>query len=223
MPKATAVDDPSTIDRPARLVARGNAKLGSGIWHTNLPAGLSCPGASEWCADPEEGACYATRGFYVVQRTRYRSILDYLRDEPDAYREQLLEEVSRLRPGSVFRFHTSGDLESVRHIRIVRDVVMSRPDVPFYLYTRSWRIPALRRAIERYLFGLPNLTVWGSCDATTDEPPDGWRSARVFPTADAVQGYGPVCPEQTGRRASCSDCGLCWRARAGARLAFLQH
>lgn len=205
--------------KPAKLVAKGNKKLGPNVWHTNLPAGDSCPGASEYCGD----VCYAKRGFYVLQRERYGTNLDYLRDHPAEYGLQLLAEVAKLKPGSTFRFHTAGDIDSETHVGIIRDICESRPDVDFYLYTRSWNT-ALRGIIERELFPLPNLTVWASSDPSMPAIPEGWREARIYPDEIAARAARmPVCPEQTGKRTSCSDCGLCWNAKPAARLAFIEH
>lgn len=219
-------DTVSAGSTPKRLVAKGNAKLGPNIWHTNLTAGDSCPGASAYCGGvgvDGKGVCYAKRGFYVMQREKYGTILDYLRESPDAYEAQLIAEVSKLKVGATFRFHTSGDITSARHVRIIRAVVESRPDISFYLYTRSWNT-SIRSDIERELFPLRNLTVWASTDATMPAAPEGWREATILPDEDSARAARmPVCPEQTGKRASCSDCGLCWNAKPSARLAFIEH
>lgn len=212
----------ATQDAPRiKLVSKGNAKLGNGIWHTNLPAGESCPGKSEWCSATDGGACYAGKGFYVLQRAKYAAQLDLLREDPEAFGAMLRMELAKLPSGAIFRFHTSGDIESLEHVRIIREAITSRPDVKFYLYTRSWMIPDLRDAIERELFPLPNLHVWASTDATMPAAPDGWRVATI--AEDGVKPSGPICPEQTGKRKSCTDCGLCWNARPNARLTFLAH
>jgi len=206
--------------RPDHVTARGNAKLGRGIWHTNLTAGDACPGASTYCAD----VCYAKRGFYVLQRERYGTLLEYLREDPAGYLEILKGDLDKLPIGGVFRFHTSGDIDSLEHVEIIRAACEHRPDVAFYLYTRSWRVPELRAAIGRRLLRVPNLTVWASTDPTTGPAPRGWRDAGIFPDHDAARAAGrPVCPEQTGMRPDCTSCGLCWRARKGATLAFLEH
>lgn len=212
--------------KPGKLVARGNKKLGNGIFHTNLPAGDSCPGKSAYCSGigtDGKGVCYANKGFYILQRERYGTNLDYLRDQPAAYALQLLAEISTLKPGAVFRWHTSGDIDSVSHVGIIRDVCESRPDVAFYLYTRSWNTD-LREEIERELFPLPNLTVWASSDATMPDVPHGWREASLYPDETSARAARkPVCPEQTGKRPDCTSCGLCWKAKPGATLAFIEH
>jgi hypothetical protein len=206
-----------------KLVSKGNAKLGPNVFHTNLPAGDSCPGKSEWCNGngDDAAACYAQRGFYLLQTRKYRAQLDILRDDPLAFSAMLQMELAKLKSGSVFRFHTSGDIDSVEHVGIIRDAVLSRSDVTFYLYTRSWMLDDLREAIERELFPLDNLFVWASTDYTMPAAPDGWREATVVQNHDDAR--GPICPEQTGKRKSCSDCGLCWNAKPDARLTFLEH
>jgi hypothetical protein len=153
---------------------------------------------------------------------KYRGNLAMLRESPEAYREALVSDLSALKIGSVFRFHTAGDIDSVEHVGIIADACNSRPDVSFYLYTRSWRVPDIREAIESTLFPIPNLTVWASTDPSLKSAPEGWREARVFGTFDDAEGYAH-CPEQTGKRPDCESCGLCWNAKEGARLAFAQH
>jgi hypothetical protein len=211
------------MDEAVQLITRGNSKLGKGVFVTSLPAGESCPGATDWCSR----FCYAKKGFFTMttHRNKYSRQLALLRSDPGAYEAQLRFELSKLKTGSVMRFHVAGDIDSVEHIGIIARAISSRPDIQFYLYTRSWRVAELREAIERQLFPLANLHVWGSTDPSCGEPPEGWRSARVFDSADDARagGYSVVCPEQLGRKASCSECQLCWHAKPNAKLAFIAH
>jgi hypothetical protein len=154
---------------------------------------------------------------------KYASNLERLRSDPSGYETDLAAEIDALRIGTVFRWHTSGDIDSPAHLGIIRRMAERRPDVTFYLYTRSWATAwgdAIRQAGE----DVPNLYVWASADDSMTDPPDGWRVARIFEDeATARSARYPVCPEQTGRRESCADCGLCWNAKPDARLAFLAH
>jgi len=208
-----------------KLVTKGNSKLGPRVYHTNTRVGLdgSCPGASEWCRDN----CYATKGFYTFPSNvaKYSAQWDMLRDDPEAYSAQLISEVSKLPLGSIFRFHTGGDIANVGHVSIIRDVCDSRPDVSFYLYTRSWRLDAIRVAVENDLFPITNLTVWASTDPSLPKAPNGWREARVFDSFDdaSARGFRVHCPEQTGKQPDCQSCGLCWKAKPTAALAFAAH
>lgn len=211
--------------RQLRLVSKGNRKLGPNVWHTNTKVGPegSCPGASSWC----KSRCYAAKGHYTFPSvvSKYADNFTMLRDEPSLYEAELTADVESLPLGAVFRFHTGGDIYDVEHVGIIRRVCESRPDIEFYLYTRSYRIEAIRRAIEAQLFELHNLTVWGSTDPSMPAVPVGWREARVFDTFEEATegGFGVHCPEQTGRRPDCQSCGLCWKAKPSAKLAFAAH
>lgn len=211
--------------RKLALVSKGNRKLGPNVFHTNTKVGPegSCPGASSWC----ESRCYAAKGHYTFPSVvgKYADNFAMLRDEPLLYEEELLLDLAELPIGSIFRFHTGGDIYDVGHVGIIRRAAESRPDVQFYLYTRSYRIEAIRKAIEEQLFELPNLTVWGSTDPSMPKVPVGWREARVFDTfPEATEGgFNVHCPEQTGRRPDCQSCGLCWNAKPEATLAFAAH
>jgi len=205
-----------------KLVVMGNGKLGPHIAHTDLPAGPSCPGASSWC----ELHCYVKHGRFMMPtiQSKYATSFDMLQNDPDAYEAQLVDEVSRLKVGSVFRWHTSGDVSSLEHFRLIVRVCETRPDVTFYLYTRSHTQPWGRTMLAEGR-KVPNLHLAASTDSSMTRAPKGWREARVFDDASAARaaGFGAVCPEQTGARPNCETCGLCWRAKPDARLAFVAH
>lgn len=196
------------------LLTRGNTKLGSRIWHFNLPAGESCPGASTWCARH----CYAKHGNYRFANIRQRYAANMAMPIGEL-RRQLDAELSTLPSRAVVRIHTSGDFHSYGYIAMWCLLAKAHPIIPFYAYTRSWRVPELVTALDEFR-ALPNVTLWASTDDTTGPAPDGWPEA----TIGFRPGYAS-CPEQTGRRLDCSDCGLCWHhhLRADARLAFRSH
>lgn len=194
------------------LLTRGNTKLGSRVWHFNLPAGESCPGASEWCARH----CYAKRGNYRFTRSKYAANMAMPTGELG---RQLDAELSALPARAVVRIHTSGDFHSAAYVAMWAALASQYPGMPFYAYTRSWRVPSLVPALDEFR-ALPNVTLWASTDDTTGPAPNGWPEAAI--------GFRPgyaSCPEQTGRRLDCSDCGLCWHRnlRVDARLAFKSH
>lgn len=205
------------------LVSKGNSKLGPHVYHVNHTPGAGCPGATDWCA----ANCYATKGHYTFPNVvdKYRNNLSLLLSDPTEYERQLSEDMLALPIGAIFRWHTGGDIVNGTHVDIIRRMAELRPDVTFYLYTRSWRVPGLKGLIEMQLFGLHNLTVWASTDDTSEEAPAGWREARVFETFEHAkyEGYKVHCPEQTGRKPNCESCGLCFNARSNAKLAFARH
>lgn len=199
------------------LLTRGNAKLGPKVWHFDLPAGPSCPGASEWCALH----CYAKRGHFLLDaaRTKYVSNLQLVNDDINELQLRLYGEIRALPADAAIRIHTSGDFHTRTYILMWYVLARYNPDVQFYAYTRSWRVPDLVPALE-FFRTLDNVTLWASTDETTGPGPDGWPEA----TIGFRPGYAR-CPEQTGKRTSCSECRLCWHRnlRPNARLAFRAH
>ena len=212
--------------RKLALVSKGNKKLGPSVYHTNTkvgPEGSCGDTVSSWCA----AHCYAMKGHYTFPsvRTKYDDNFEMLKTEPSLYEAELTADVAELPLGSIFRWHTGGDIYDVGHVGIIRRVCESRPDIQFFVYTRRWQDESMRRAIEEQLFELHNLTVWGSTDPSLPSVPEGWREARVFDSfSEATKGgFGVHCPEQTGRRPDCESCGLCWKATPQAKLAFATH
>ena len=113
------------------------------------------------------------------------------------------------------------------------EVIGRSPHCAFWLYTRSWRVPAIFPLI-RAMSIMPNCQVWLSADAQTGAPPevpDGCRVAwmqtgvgedtraadLVFldrPLRRLALPLANVCPTETPsgreRGTTCATCRLCW-------------
>src|SRR5262249_29061227 len=116
-------------------------------------------------------------------------------------------------------------------------VMRGAPTTRFYFYTRSWRVPAIRRALER-MAELPNVRAWFSCDHDTgvpaspppsrrlawpmadedDRPPRGDLVFRANRLRSQVQkrvplpgtpGSAPVCPPENGAAGRRLSCDRC--------------
>jgi hypothetical protein len=218
--------------RHRRHLTRGNSKVGPGIFTFNLPAVLTCPGMSAACE-----SCYARRGYWPfanVQATLHRNLQA---SQDPFFAEHLIREI-RQRQARVVRIHCSGDFYDLTYIRRWARVIRNCPDVRFYTYTRSWRLPGLRAAIEEYLAPQANLRLWYSADLDTGLPrrvPPNVRIAWLQedhddPVPDEVDlafrvhrlrrrparriGLVLVCPPEngvTGHRTDCGRCGICWQ------------
>lgn len=239
---------------------RGNLKLGmDGVYtYSRLPgrpdglyesvafaAGFepdtstgTCPGSSEEC----ESICYAKRVVdtpAVWEVWKRNSETEYL----PSYVDDPLPPDAR-----IVRIHVSGDFSSVTYIDEWEKLARCRPEVAFFGYTRSWRVPELMRPLERFR-ALPNVQLFASMDKSIDEmPPSGWRRAWLEDDLRAISGGGPgaeqglefflsegvhnftaedgrpsyVCPEETGRKPNCQSCNYCIRGTRGD-LVFLIH
>ena len=185
-----------------------NKKLGSGVpgFYTYSRSAIkTCPGASDWCRgkDAERPPCYADR---MAQR-RATNARSWAANDGDAI-PPIPEDAT------LIRYTVSGDLSSVAHIRALRSRLLERPTVRLWAYTRSWRVKALRRELNRLRRDCGDrVQIFASMDRSIAErPPRGWRVAWLSDD-DRAQGY--ACPEQDGRRPSCIACGYCFRGRKG--------
>lgn len=210
----------------------GNSKLGAGVWHFGIPAGRTCPGETETCA----AVCYAKNGRYRTHQVRDTERRRYeLAKRPDfdllAVAEILEKGIGRL------RIHSSGDVFSPAYARAWIRIVRKCPNTRFWLYTRSWRVPAVRKELVK-LAKLRNVRVWFSADASSGVPkrvpkrvrvawlsttvadrPDGpvdlvFRTGRLRRAVAAREAHGaPVCMAETGTPdagdVTCATCGFC--------------
>ena len=136
----------------------------------------------------------------------------------------------------VVRVHVGGDFFSERYARKWLRVIRQSHRTRFYFYTRSWRVPGIKRVIDR-MADLRNCRVWYSADRETGVPAEvparvrvAWlmgdatdlppsnidlvfrvRRLRRVPVLPPVP---PVCPTEDGQsravRVTCERCGVCW-------------
>jgi hypothetical protein len=193
-------------------IQRGNSKLGPKPYHYSKTPGLTCPGESDLCS----ALCYAKRDMVRFSNT-----------VPQAWKRNTeATELPTMPDSGLFRIHVAGDFDTISYIAQWRDAILSRPNVWFWAYTRSWRVPSLLAALEE-LRALPNMTLFASMDSSIPEtPPQGWRIAYMGSETDAPKNT-PQCMEQRavgtpGKKPNCQSCGFCWRPglRGSFRLAI---
>lgn len=191
-------------------IAEDNTKLGR-IANCSLPPGVTCPGKTEFCSGlcttvkkngkpgkPRQ-RCYAQKSWKQYPDVR-RSWAENMTPEFWPMLNQFLK-----RKPELFRIHVAGDFHSLPYILRWVQIAKTHPETTFLAFTRSWRIPALRRALEM-LRAMPNVRLFASCDPETGEAPMGWRVAWM--------GERPghfICPGSAREDATtCSDCKKCW-------------
>lgn len=217
------------------LLQPGNTKLGPAIFHWSIPAGETCPGQTPACA----AQCYAKRGNHMfpdVQKALRRRLALTRRAD---FTRLMVAEIKQLWP-RVVRIHVAGDFYSAAYTRKWADVARQCPDVRFYAYTRSWRVPSIAREL-RALAQLPNVRLWYSVDKDSEQPrrlpyrvkvaymqtahQDLPRKAdllfRVQRLRKTVQKLVSLpladaltCPVEngaTGHATNCQKCKVCWR------------
>lgn len=213
------------MQRVRSLLAVRNGKLGSSIFHFDLPAVATCPGRSAVC----ERVCYATHGRFATRRVRARLAWCRRQSLRDDFARRVSGEV-RAKGCIVVRIHVSGDFYDAVYTGKWLEVAARHPKVRFYAYTRSWRVPEVVPVLEA-LAALPNVRLWYSCDTDTGEPasvPAGVRLAFLQHAEIAVPrrarlvfrtrsmrpkprvGLPVVCPQETNRSVNCGSCQHCW-------------
>jgi len=141
-------------------ISEGNEK--TSCYSFDLPAKITCPGATEAC----KKACYAFKLAQVYANVGRK----YTRNYEFAQSAEFVRYMIRNIPhGCEFRIHVSGDFFNSAYILDWIAIVSKRPDVTFYTYTRSWRIPKLWTAL-RMLAEERNVNVNLSVDKETGMP-----------------------------------------------------
>jgi len=122
--------------------------------------------------------------------------------------------------GIVIRLHVLGDFYSPEYVTFWEHMLDLFPDLCLFGYTArsgddvqyaihtklNVRYPS--RCVIRYSRNLPfNETL---------------HEAR-YATDESFSGDSFTCPEQTGKAASCADCGACWGSHATKSVRFLNH
>ena len=164
--------------------------------------------AGSICAD-----CYALKGCYqfpVVQAAQYRRLAAI--DSPTWARNMAVA-VSR---ETWFRFHDSGDIQSLTHLEKIADVARMTPNTRHWLPTREKK--TVRQFMREHGVFPANLTVRVSATMIDGSAPDFPNTSTVH--ADkAAQGYQCPAPDQGGE---CRDCRACWNSKI-QNVSYKQH
>lgn len=130
---------------------QGNAKLGKNIFTFSLPAGHSCPFASDCLskADPLSGKltdgpdtkfrCFAASAeaiYPAVRQARWHNF-ELLREAKSLDNMAALIIASLPKKAYIIRVHVSGDFFNEQYFKAWIKVSKERPDILFYAYTKS--------------------------------------------------------------------------------------
>lgn len=108
--------------------------------------------------------------------------------------------------GFVVRLHVLGDFYSVKYVDWWTKKLSEHTGLRVFGYTHRLPDSPIGRAIQRF----NDAGAWIR-----------WSDIGDLPMAANVAGPGIVCPQQTGRTASCLTCGLCWAIMKP--IQFLRH
>ena len=166
-------------------------------------------------ADSVCNGCYAMKGFYktyarTVKPAQYKR-LDAAVNHPDWIDAM----VTLIRgKGRHFRWHDSGDLQSVDHLRRIVQVCEQTPAVRHWLPTREYRY--VQDYLETYGPLPENLVVRLSAHMV-----DGPAPPHGLPTSTVVTDDSYTC-QASAQRNKCRDCRACWNPKV-ANVAYKAH
>lgn len=215
-----------TLASAARIVA-GLSSPGKMPCHSyGLPAAECNVGSKLRASHTEDnptvcGGCYALKGSYRMypevipaQYRRLATVVWALEDEANAV-EWIGAQVHLIgwhsRTSRVFRWHDSGDLQSVAHLDLLARIADALPWITFWTPTRE---AAVVRDWIRENGALPaNLTIRQSAALVDHFPnPDRAKDGRTFSAVakdHAIPADAHACPayRQDGE---CRSCRACW-------------
>ena len=154
--------------------------------------------------------CYALKGNYL----RYK-LTDKLRPKTEKIKNpQWIEAMTYLiknqgnqKDKNYFRWHDSGDLQSIDHLKKIVEVCKKTPDILHWLPTREYKI------VNSYMinFGqLPkNLVIRLSSHIIDQKPPK--TNLNTSSVHKNKKFFGVECQSYKNNN-ECGDCRLCWNS-----------
>jgi len=165
--------------------------------------------------------CYACKGCYVFKSTknamqfRFDSLSDL-----SVWAEHMIELIRLQTPTndlsrSFFRWHDSGDLQSIEHLKAINSIALALPYIKFWLPTREYDI--VRQFTSKNIVA-PNLTIRLSAHMigkNIERIPLGMVASSVD------SGIGEKCPASKQGN-ECADCRNCWDKNI-KNIDYVQH
>ena len=227
-------------DRKVANLVTKNGKQAAIANTFGLPAGknYSCPGATSIC----ESVCYAGKLEKLFKGVRANLLhnWDLLKNADEPTMVDLLENMidefiadcEKKNAPKLFRIHWDGDFFNDTYTRAWQYVIINRPDVQFWVYTRV-------KSAALILKNIPNLSLYYSTD--DDNAPIGAELKTTHKIKLAYLGktfvateskmkeltgkVGAKCPENnkqipliSTKGSACVSCGLCVYGKADIRF-----
>lgn len=170
-------------------------------------------------------SCYACKGCYNFPSTvtamerRFAALSD-----PRWVAAMAFVISRKCRKVPYFRWHDSGDLQSISHLANIVTVCRLTPTVTHWLPTREYGI--VRRYLSQGNTFPPNLTVRISAAMVNSAAPSDFPNTSEVATDDAAMresvGRGAVACVAPTQGNACLDCRACWDRTVGT-ITYWKH
>ncbi len=159
--------------------------------------------------------CYACKGRYVFRNVqdamanRYQSMSNW---QTWAMNMVLAIDATG---DSYFRWHDSGDLQSIAHLQAIVDIALAMPNVSFWLPTKEYKL--IRQWIKTNGPFPVNLTVRVSAPMVNGIAPD-----LGLPTSTVVTDPDHANCQSFRQGGKCLECRKCWDPKV-VNVSYLAH
>ena len=150
--------------------------------------------------------CYAFRGYYPTPNVknalekRFNSL-----SNPD-WVEAMTVSISGSEGSGFFRWHDSGDIQSLEHLEKIVQVAKNLPSIKFWLPTREYSF--VSEYLKKHGSFPDNLNVRLSAYMIDGQPPVALAN-RLGLTTSGVSTSGFTCPS-SNQGNKCLSCRACW-------------
>jgi hypothetical protein len=169
--------------------------------------------------------CYALKGRYVFSNVQNALERRFSNLDHPQWVEAMAWLINNVEKSGFFRWHDSGDIQSVEHLNKIAEVCRLTPNVQHWLPTREYIGEAGNKGIVQQWFASgacppSNLTIRLSALMLEGQPPTS-IAARYSLTTSGVSKVGFTCPAPSQGN-KCADCRACWNKEV-ANVNYRQH
>ena len=162
--------------------------------------------------------CYALKGRYAFANVQNALEQRFAGLSNPNWISMIVEMISKREKSGFFRWHDSGDLQSVNHLAAIVEVARQLPAIKFWLPTREFSIVA--EYLRENTFP-ENLTVRLSALMFDGPAPSAIAQRFGLVTSGASSGEDFTCPSSK-QEGKCQACRACWDKNV-ANINYKKH
>lgn len=163
-------------------------------------------------------SCYALKGRYVFPNVKKAMAHRLDAISSPAWVDEMVEAIDKHEKSGYFRWHDSGDIQSVDHLDKIAQIAERLPRIKFWLPTRE--IHMVLQYLKVHKQFPENLTVRLSA-VMKDEITNSFAGLPTSTVHAKMKPYGYTCPAPTQGN-QCKSCRACWD-RSVSNVSYKAH